>query len=57
MGVRDIAIINEQQVELMEQMLRKKKADGKLPIRYGNVNFVIHEGQVKRIEIQENENI
>ncbi len=57
MGVRNIEIINEQQVELMEKMLRKKKADGKLPIRFGNVNFVIHEGQVKRIEIQENENI
>ena len=46
-----------EQVELMEKMLRKKQQDGKLPIRFGNVNFVIHEGQVKRIEIQENENI
>lgn len=47
----------EEQVELMEQMLKKKQQDGKLPIRFGNVNFVIHEGKIKRIEIQENENI
>ena len=46
-----------EQVELMEQMLRKKQKDGKLPIQFGNVNFVIHEGKITFIEIKETERI
>ena len=46
-----------EQVELMEELLRKKQKEGKLPIRFGNVNFVVHEGKITFIEIKAAERI
>ena len=47
----------EEQVELMEQMLRKKLSEGRLPIKFGNITFVIREEEIKFIDTQETERI
>ena len=47
----------EEQVELMEQMLRKKLSEGRLPIEFGNITFVIREEEIKFIETKETERI
>ena len=47
----------EEQVKLMEQLLRKKLSEGRLPIQFGNITFVIREEEIKFIETQETERI
>ena len=43
----------EEQIEQMEKMLRKKLSEGRLPIKFGNITFVIREEEIKFIETQE----
>ena len=50
-------VSGEEQIEQMEKMSRKKLSEGRLPIKFGNITFVIREEEIKFIETQETERI